>query len=86
MGTESVSTILTTWYYIQLALAKKNITYKFNSYVVDTERETKNLHSELSLPNSLSRAQHGKISDKKIETMASKPIVATRSFLQCSPS
>ena len=69
-----------------LALAKKNITYKFNSYVVDTERETKNLHSELSLPNSLSRAQHGKISDKKIETMASKPIVATRSFLQCSPS
>ncbi len=33
---------------LQLALAKKRFAYKFNSYVVSTERETKNLHSELS--------------------------------------
>jgi hypothetical protein len=32
--------------YIQLALAKKKFAYKFNSYVVGTERETKISHSE----------------------------------------
>jgi hypothetical protein len=36
--------------------------------------------------NSLSRTQHGKFSNIKIETMASKPIVATRSFLETPPT
>ena len=67
---------------VQLAIAKKKFAYKFNSYVVGTERETKISHSEPLSSNSLSRTQHGKISDKKIETMASKPILATRSFLE----
>ncbi len=67
---------------VQLALAKKKFAYKFNSYVVGMERETKISHSEPLSSNSLSRTQHGKISDKKIETMVSKPIVATPSFLE----
>ena len=33
---------------VQWALAKKMFAYKFNSYVVSTERETKNLQPELS--------------------------------------
>ena len=33
---------------VQWALAKKRFAYKFNSYVVSTERETKNLQPELS--------------------------------------
>jgi hypothetical protein len=69
-----------------LDLAKKKFAYKFNSYVVGTERETKISHSEPLSSNSLSRTQNGKISDKKIETMASKPIVATRSFLETPPT
>jgi hypothetical protein len=63
--------------------AKKKFAYKFNSYVVvGMEGETKISHPEPLSSNSLSRTQHGKISDKKIETMVSKPIVATRSFLE----
>ena len=52
---------------LQLALAKKKFAYKFISYIVGTERETKKKHSEPLSSNSLSRTQHGKISNKKIE-------------------
>jgi hypothetical protein len=62
--------------------SSKEVAYKFNSYIVGTERETKISHSEPLSSNSLSCTQHGKTSDKKIETMASKPIVAKRSFLE----
>jgi hypothetical protein len=36
------------YYHLQWALRKRNISYKFNSYVVSTERESKNLQTELS--------------------------------------
>ena len=78
--------ILYLSFWLQWALTKKTLAYKFNSYVVGTEHETKNLQPELTLLNSLSRTQHGKIFDKKTETMASKPIVAKRSFLETPPT
>jgi hypothetical protein len=80
----SLNHIIVAWF-VQLVLAKKNFAYNFNSSVVGTESETKISHLEPLSSNSLSRTQHGKISDKKIETMVSKPIVATRSFLETPP-
>ena len=65
------------------ALAKKMFAYKFNSYVVSTERETKNLQPELSHRIHSSARQHVKSPiSKSSETMVSKTIVATRSFLE----
>jgi len=36
------------WYVVQWVLAKKMFAYKFNSYIVSTNRETKNLQPEHS--------------------------------------
>ena len=38
----------TFWKHGEWVLAKKMFAYKYNSYVVSTERETKNLQPELS--------------------------------------
>ncbi len=59
-------------FYSGLYLKRRSHT-NFNSYVVGTERETKDLHSELSL-RIHSRARHRVKSPKKSKTMASRPI------------
>jgi hypothetical protein len=67
---------------VHLALAKKKFAYKFHSYVVGTKRETKISHSEPLSLNSLSRTQHGKISDKKIETRRPSQLLLRVHFLK----
>ena len=65
---------------------KKGYRTILNSYVDSTTREAfSTLIGTLFARGTFfaTRTQHGKISDNKIETMASKPIVATHSFLRC---
>ena len=68
--------------YVQLALAKKKFAYKFNSYVVGTERETKIFHLEPPSSNSLSRMQHGKISDKMMRQWRPSQLLLRIHFLK----
>ncbi len=70
-------------FFVQWALAKKMFVYKFNSYVVSTERETKNLQPELSHRIHSRAHQHVKSPIKAPRQWPPSQLLLRVHFLKC---